>query len=278
MLGKAATCFKKRTMTMHIKAISVMKKCKVVGGAVIIALLLYITVGPAPTVKQISNTKITPSHQQTKRVLSNETRVIDLIKAFKKVLQSKKPVSKVRVKPKGIPLGSSVKNVSNNLNYDYIIDGKDMCLASGGKEVFLLILVVSASTSVVERMTTRRTWGSTNEVGAMRVETKYLLGRSNANAVQRVVEAERKKFNDIIQTDFIDTYKNLTIKTITGLKWARTFCPNAKFILKTDHDAFVHVPNLIRYLKSFPLEKQKTLYAGELIGRFRYFVNASANG
>ena len=64
-----------------------------------------------------------------------------------------------------------------------ILDEEDVCLAKGGKEVYLLILVLSASSSVVERVTTRRTWGSTKELDRSCVVTKYFLGRPNRNAL-----------------------------------------------------------------------------------------------
>ena len=43
---------------------------------------------------------------------------------------------------------------------------------------------------------------------------------------------------------FQDSYHNLTLKTVMGLKWMSIFCPHAKFILKTDDDIYVNVPLL----------------------------------
>ena len=47
---------------------------------------------------------------------------------------------------------------------------------------------------------------------------------------------------------FQDTYHNLTLKTIMGLKWMAIFCPQAEFVLKTDDDIYVNVDLLHRSL------------------------------
>jgi len=51
-----------------------------------------------------------------------------------------------------------------------------------------------------------------------------------------------------MQADFMDGYRWLTNKTVVGLHWAQTFCPTAKFILKTDDDGFNVPQRFIDYL------------------------------
>lgn len=73
---------------------------------------------------------------------------------------------------------------------------------------------------------------------------------------------------DIIQENFVDSYNNLTLKTILMLKWANNNCVNkgercvnktpmfttnvrvvsVKFIMKCDDDTFVNIPNLVHVL------------------------------
>ena len=55
---------------------------------------------------------------------------------------------------------------------------------------------------------------------------------------------------DILQWDFMDTYNNLTIKSILALKWAPAFCSNAKFVIKMDDDVFLNAINLANFLES----------------------------
>ncbi len=52
---------------------------------------------------------------------------------------------------------------------------------------------------------------------------------------------------------------NLTYKTIMGLKWASTFCACAKFVMKTDDDMFVNVPNILDAVKDNALALQTSV-------------------
>ena len=44
-----------------------------------------------------------------------------------------------------------------------------------------------------------------------------------------------------MQGDFVDSYRNLTLKAVMALKWATTHCKNAAFFLKSDDDALVNI-------------------------------------
>ncbi|XP_035918829.1 uncharacterized protein LOC118517081 [Anopheles stephensi] len=60
---------------------------------------------------------------------------------------------------------------------------------------------------------------------------------------------ESEVYGDIIQESFIDSYNNLTLKTIMMLKWVTNNCDGkVKFIMKCDDDTFVNVPNLLHVL------------------------------
>ena len=64
---------------------------------------------------------------------------------------------------------------------------------------------------------------------------------------------ENEIYHDIVQVMFIDSYQNLTYKTIMGLKWASTKCSNAHFVMKTDDDMWVNVPSLVKLLSGTDL-------------------------
>ncbi|XP_049547626.1 uncharacterized protein LOC125958359 isoform X3 [Anopheles darlingi] len=60
---------------------------------------------------------------------------------------------------------------------------------------------------------------------------------------------ESETYGDIIQESFIDSYNNLTLKTIMMLKWVTNNCDGkVKFLMKCDDDTFVNVPNLVHVL------------------------------
>ena len=72
---------------------------------------------------------------------------------------------------------------------------------------------------------------------------------------------ESSKYGDIIQEDFVDSYRNLTYKGIAGLKWVSHFCPHAEYLLKTDDDILLDIVALLEHflLSVVPVQGQKRL-------------------
>ena len=68
--------------------------------------------------------------------------------------------------------------------------------------------------------------------------------RSNSNLVNELL-FESDTYRDLAITDNVDVYNNLTLKTIAAFDWARRFCPEADFLLKTDDDMFIQIKRLL---------------------------------
>uniref|UniRef100_A0A8C1RA65 Hexosyltransferase n=1 Tax=Cyprinus carpio TaxID=7962 RepID=A0A8C1RA65_CYPCA len=96
------------------------------------------------------------------------------------------------------------------------------------------------------------------------------------------------RYHDIIQQDYRDTYNNLTLKTLIGMYWITKYCPEAKYILKTDSDMFVNTEYLIeellnprgqpkqRYLTGHLMpdmsqnrNKEKEVYVGKCLAKLK---------
>lgn len=61
---------------------------------------------------------------------------------------------------------------------------------------------------------------------------------------------ESEQYNDIIQDRFIDSYNNLTLKTVIMMKLVSTYCANStKFLLKIDDDIFLRTDAFVSMLK-----------------------------
>lgn len=116
---------------------------------------------------------------------------------------------------------------------------------------FLVILVASSPRDVKARQAVRRTWGSRDSWWGQRILTLFLLGQDTQRedkAAALSVEDESILYGDIIRQDFMDTYDNLTLKTIMAFQWLSEFCSNARFFMKTDTDVFINTPNLVKFL------------------------------
>lgn len=60
--------------------------------------------------------------------------------------------------------------------------------------------------------------------------------------MQTKVAEENQQQGDIIQKDFVAIYASLTLKTMLGIKWVKSFCPGVSFVMKTDLGIFINIP------------------------------------
>ncbi|NXO71467.1 B3GL1 acetylgalactosaminyltransferase, partial [Phainopepla nitens] len=137
---------------------------------------------------------------------------------------------------------------------------------------FLVILVASSPGEVQARQAIRITWGSRDSWWGQRVLVLFLLGqdtRRGDGAAALSVEDESVLYGDIVRQDFLDTYDNLTLKTIMAFQWFSEFCSSARFFMKTDADVFINTPNLVRFL--LRLNSSEDVFTGyPLIDNFAY--------
>ncbi|XP_051899707.1 beta-1,3-galactosyltransferase 4-like [Pristis pectinata] len=119
---------------------------------------------------------------------------------------------------------------------------------TGQRPVFLLALVPSSPGHQRQRQAIRASWGSLAEVDGHQVRTLFALGLPASAREARLLEAEAAQHGDLLQGRFADTYRNLTLKTLMALGWARQHCPAARFLLKADDDVFVNVRALVAHL------------------------------
>ena len=79
----------------------------------------------------------------------------------------------------------------------------------------------------------------------------FLLGNTATpdQGLEQEIRAEEAGHGDMVREDFLDTYQNLTLKTLAGIKWAGQFCGQAEFVMKTDDDMYVNLDNMMEYLK-----------------------------
>ena len=77
----------------------------------------------------------------------------------------------------------------------------------------------------------------------------FLLGATSSKNQQAMLEKESRQHGDIVQEDFVDSYRNLTLKSVAMLKWVNLHCSSATFVLKSDDDMYVNVTNLLSALR-----------------------------
>lgn len=179
------------------------------------------------------------------------------------------------------------RNETSNVNpqYDYsqkkyyanTISAPHVCRnrTSGGAEnVYMLIVIKSMTGSFARRKAIRDTWANTDNIPVigmkLTVRRVFLLGQSDTNQMDNVrrealLKEEAREWGDILQGDFHDSFRNLTLKEIMFLRWLPQYCPHTKFIFKGDDDIFANIPNLVQYIQSLSLSQQRDLFVGSVL-------------
>lgn len=116
------------------------------------------------------------------------------------------------------------------MNFTFVLNKPFTC--SEGVPPLWIIYVHTAPANVERRQILRSTWANNNLFTDHRTRTIFLVGTPTDAKDQEIVTKEYHQYGDIIQGSFIESYKNLTIKGIMGLRWVSEFCPQAKFAIK----------------------------------------------
>uniref|UniRef100_A0A3B5R3X7 Hexosyltransferase n=2 Tax=Xiphophorus maculatus TaxID=8083 RepID=A0A3B5R3X7_XIPMA len=126
-------------------------------------------------------------------------------------------------------------------------------------------IVTSAPANQRARQAIRDTWGGQMEVRGLRVMTLFMVGVASDPGLGKLLIEEAREKGDLIQGRFLDSYTNLTLKTLAMLGWARRFCSQAHFMAKVDDDVFFNPSVLLHFLnKSQNPYEQGDLYLGRV--------------
>ncbi|KAG8431660.1 hypothetical protein GDO86_020556 [Hymenochirus boettgeri] len=127
--------------------------------------------------------------------------------------------------------------------YTFLMNLQEKCQ---NRDPFLVLLVASASHDIDSRLAVRETWGNESNYG------------------EQLLEEENRIYGDIVQQDFMDTYYNLTLKTLMGIEWVTKYCPTASYVMKTDSDMFLNVEYLIHKVLLPGTPVRENFYTGDI--------------
>lgn len=142
--------------------------------------------------------------------------------------------------------------------YGYVLNESERCQ---NDKPFVVLMVPVAPHNREARDAIRTTWGSEKMVMDKVVSLFFVLGQSGHEGreeLQRKILQESEEHHDIIQSDFLDSYKNLSIKTMVIMEWLATYCQNAVYAMKIDSDMFLNVGTLVNVLLKAPTENYMT--------------------
>uniref|UniRef100_A0A8C2HXS0 Hexosyltransferase n=2 Tax=Cyprinus carpio TaxID=7962 RepID=A0A8C2HXS0_CYPCA len=152
-------------------------------------------------------------------------------------------------------------HVAHPLNYHFILNEPDKC---SQWNPFLVFMVPVAPHQLEARNAIRSTWGNESSVQGKAVLTLFLVGLTGGAEAQQQLEEESRQHRDLVQSNFVDSYFNLTIKTMVIMDWLATRCPQATYVMKVDSDTYINLENLMSLLLS-PNTPRQNYITGHLM-------------
>ena len=171
-------------------------------------------------------------------------------------------------------LGPVINRVLSYFKYRLDIDERRMapqCRSHSSNHssssFFLLMAYVSAPDNFQQRQLIRQSWADhrrhNNSSSRRQHQMIFVIGRSQSPMTEWRLTNESVVYGDVVQvSNVIDSYANLTLKSVALLHWALTRCPGAQFVVKSDDDNYVNVELLLsrHTLTSFASSLSAAIY------------------
>ena len=126
-----------------------------------------------------------------------------------------------------------------DLAKEFVLNPTGVC--PEGKLLDYVMIINSPIDNSARRRAIRYTYGKANLFGNMTARVVFLVGTHSDEDLTESVKSESKKYGDLVQGDFHDSFQNLTLKGISGLRWVANHCSNVKYVIKIDDDVFVNI-------------------------------------
>lgn len=135
-------------------------------------------------------------------------------------------------------------------NYKFIIYQPGICEE---RKPYVVIIVPVPPHDFNARNGIRNTWAREKVVEGKEVLVLFILGLHSGDdeeTLQEQLRNESQQYKDLLQSNFQDSYRNLTIKTMMMMEWLSRDCQQASYAVKVDADVLLNVNNLINMLVS----------------------------
>ncbi|CAC5419184.1 unnamed protein product [Mytilus coruscus] len=102
------------------------------------------------------------------------------------------------------------------ISMPYKINNKNIC--HGVLKVSTIVMVHTAHKHFTRRIVLRSKMLNATYYSPESIRVVFLLGLVKSEILQKRIEAESETYGDIVQGYFLDTYRNLTNKSVMGYK------------------------------------------------------------
>jgi hypothetical protein len=149
----------------------------------------------------------------------------------------------------------SVLNPEFKINLQINLEPNGLCKF---KSKFLFIYIFTPVKSFTKRQLIRNTWAN-KSLNLFDFNLVFIIGKTNdsnnKSNIDKLLHLEQQKYNDLIQGNFIDSYRNLSYKSLIAWKWIKNNCNKASYIIKLDDDVFLNIFKLKKILNNHNIFK-----------------------
>lgn len=156
------------------------------------------------------------------------------------------------------------KSLLFNLYFNYTLNSSQC-----DKNVYAVVIVTSYFGDVETRSSMRRAFPNEN-LKQFNIRRVFLLGQAPKDKYtkQEAIADENKRFRDIVQGNFQESYRNLTYKHIMGHRWVNDHCKNAKYVIKMDDDIVINFYKTLDILKNLAVGTENFM-AGYILNNMK---------
>jgi hypothetical protein len=102
----------------------------------------------------------------------------------------------------------------NRHDFKYIINpAEKICGINQGENILLIAFMPISVGNFAGRFLIRQTWANPSLITNASMKLVFMLGNTANSTIIKEVKFESDMYGDIVQEDFVDAYKNLTLKT-----------------------------------------------------------------
>ncbi|KAK5967779.1 Hexosyltransferase [Trichostrongylus colubriformis] len=122
--------------------------------------------------------------------------------------------------------------------------------ASLCSEVDFVVVVHVRAEDAPSRNYWRNTYGDRVLKNQFNYSILFSIGKPSTLSDQKKIEEEALECGDILQTDYKDTYRNLTLKHLAELRYLLMACPKNVVVVKMDDDIALNVQRMSTFIKN----------------------------
>lgn len=151
-------------------------------------------------------------------------------------------------------------NVSSDALFDIARFEYEINSNKCDSNINIVIIVTSYFGNVETRSAMRRAFPR-KKLEEFRIKRVFLLGLAPKDryTTQNAIVDESRRFNDLVQGNFLESYRNLTYKHVMGHKWVAERCRSAKYVIKMDDDIVVDLYKMRGDLLNFKWSNENTM-------------------